>query len=330
MKCSNKRGCEWVGTVGTLKEHVATCGYTLVPCPKQCKDDAVMRKDLEKHLQNDCQNRDHECKFCGEKGTYATITEVHDKTCDMKIVPCPDVGCGKTMQRQKIKEHVFTKCPHTVIPCKYKGIGCDTELKREDMAAHEQDDKHHLHMALDTVNLQEAKLQRLNILKHNQIFVLPDYKKKKETNTIFQFPSFYTHPNGYHMALRVYANGHGDGKSTHVTVFVEILKGKYDAELEWPFTGKVTFTLLNQLEDKNHHTHTMTLTAEYNTRIGSKWGKNLIQQSILTRSAKTHYFRGDPLYFRNQKSANTQYLKDDTLYFRLSVEEANLKPWLVN
>ena len=39
-----------------------------------------------------------------------------------------------------------------MIPCKYKGIGCDTELKREDMAAHEQDDKLHLHMSLETVN----------------------------------------------------------------------------------------------------------------------------------------------------------------------------------
>ena len=28
-----------MGTVGTLEEHVATCGFTLVPCSKQCEDD---------------------------------------------------------------------------------------------------------------------------------------------------------------------------------------------------------------------------------------------------------------------------------------------------
>ena len=55
MKCSNaNRGCEWVGTVGTLEKHVATCGFTLVPCPKQCKDDndavkCLLKKDLEEH-----------------------------------------------------------------------------------------------------------------------------------------------------------------------------------------------------------------------------------------------------------------------------------------
>ena len=44
------------------------------------------------------------------------------------------------------------------MPCKYRGIGCDTELKREDMAAHEQDDKLHLHMALETINSQQRAL----------------------------------------------------------------------------------------------------------------------------------------------------------------------------
>jgi hypothetical protein len=39
-KCSSvERGWEWVGTVGTLEEHVATCGFILVYCPKQCRDD---------------------------------------------------------------------------------------------------------------------------------------------------------------------------------------------------------------------------------------------------------------------------------------------------
>ena len=77
MKCSNaKRGCEWVGTVGTLEKHVATCGFTLVPCPKQCKDDnnevkCFTRKEVDEHLQNDYLNREYECQSkCGEKGTY--------------------------------------------------------------------------------------------------------------------------------------------------------------------------------------------------------------------------------------------------------------------
>ena len=79
----------------------------------------------------------------------------------------------------------------------------------------------------------------------NSTFRLSEYRKKKEANEEFQFPSFYTHLNGYHMAVRVYANGNGDGEGTHVSVYVVILEGDYDAELKWPFAGKVAFTLLN-------------------------------------------------------------------------------------
>jgi hypothetical protein len=317
VKCSSvERGCEWVGTVGTLEEHVATCGFTLVPCPKQCRDDTdavkhFMKKDLDKHLKNDCPNRDHKCEYCGEKGTYATITEVHDKVCKMKRVPCPTDACRVKMQRQQVSEHV-SKCPHTVIPCKYEGIGCDKNLKRKDMTAHEQDDQLHLHMALETINSQEARLD--SIQGRSKTFVLSEFKKKKEAKGRFQFPPFYTHPNGYHMALTVDANGCVAGEGTHVTVGAALLTGEHDAELKWPFIGEVTFTLLNQLEDKNHHAKTLSFHTTRNAHVGGTlWG---LAQFIL-HSALAHNL-----------VKNTQYLKDDTLYFRVSVKVADHKPWL--
>ena len=41
-----------------LQGHVATCGFALVPCPKRCDKAQFMRKDLDKHLENCCPNRD--------------------------------------------------------------------------------------------------------------------------------------------------------------------------------------------------------------------------------------------------------------------------------
>ena len=344
-------------TVGTLKKHVATCGFTLVLCPKQCKDDnddvqCFIRKYLDKHLKNDCPNRDYECQSrCGEKGSYAYITGAHDKTCKLKILPCPNAGCDTEIQRQQVSEHV-NKCPRTVVPCKYKGIGCDTELKREDMAAHEQDDKLHLHMALETVNIQQSviniqqsainklerttKLQqvaigslqaavkslqvegniqhdRLMLLKYegSETFKLSEYPNKKAATKLFRFPPFYTHHNGYHMALGVYANGFGPGEGTHVSVSVGIPKGEYDNEVEWPFVGEIRIILLNQLEDKNHYIKTMTIDCTHNALAGSFWDyHNFISHSELAQ---------DPV--------NTQYLKNDTLYFRMEVETEHNNEW---
>ena len=254
MRCDNiERGCTWVGTVGTLEEHVATCQFILLRCPKECKDDSdkvkqFMRKDLNKHLEEDCPNRDYSCQHCGEKGTYTSI-QVHDKTCKNKEVTCPKDGCSEKMQRQYIPYHATFQCEHAFIHCKYVSIGCEKKLKRKDMAAHEQDSESHLNMALDTINTLKIQYEYGEQMK----FKLTNFEAKKEKNEGVRSPSYYTTPTGYCMAIEVYANGCGDGEGTHVSVFVCFMNGNYDAQLKWPFVGKIILTLLNQLEDKNHH-----------------------------------------------------------------------------
>ena len=334
VKCI-ERNCQWKGTVGTLEAHVARCEFTLVPCPKQCKDSKnkkkyFMRKDLNKHLKNDCPNRDYKCEYCGEKGTYAHITQVHDKICKQKILFCPN-KCTKTMPRQDIEEHVELECEYTVIACKFKKIGCTTEMKRGDMAAHEQNDSLHLRKALNTVvELQDSNTHLQDSMTELQVsntelrekvsklesaanttftFKLTKFQEIMDSDEEFTFPSFYTSPGGYHMTIRVDTNGDSDGKGTHVSVFAPILEGKYDTELRWPFLGKVTFTLLNQLEDNNHQTRNLHFDFARNAGVGSIWGF----QKFISHSELTYNL------FKN-----TQYLKDDTLYFKVSVED---KPW---
>ena len=311
VKCDIvERGCTWVGTVGTLEEHVTTCKFTLLPCPKECKDDSdkvkqFARKDLDKHLEEDCPNRDYSCEHCGEKGTYVSI-QVHDETCEKKEVTCSSDGCSEKMQRQNIPYHIATTCEHAVILCKYVSIGCETELKRKDMAAHEQDSDVHLYIAMDKLNRIIANEQALK-------FRLTDFEVTKGNNESVESPPYYTSCIGYHMGIDVVPNGYGDGEGSHVSVFATFLEGDNDTELEWPFIGKITFTLLNQLEDKNHHQLTVSTIAANDIQVGGSWG----YPKFITHSA---------LGYNADK--NTQFLKDDTLYFRMTVRHANHKPWL--
>ena len=48
------------------------------------------------------------------------------------------------------------------------------------------------------------------------------------------------------MCARIYLNGDGMGKGTHISLFFVIMRGEYDALLRWPFRQKVTFMLLDQ------------------------------------------------------------------------------------
>ena len=318
MKCDNvERDCVWVGTVGTLEEHVATCKFTLLPCPKECKDDSekikqFMRKDLDKHLKEDCPNRDRSCEHCGEKVPYSSLDE-HDTTCPKKLLPCPN-GCGSTMERQHVSEHVATECELTVIPCKYMRLGCDTKQKRIDMAVHEENDSFHLRMAMDaTVKLlkseeNDKRNPHVAIVKGEKVikYKLTDYQKIKDDHRHMQSPYDYSSHNGY---SKVYAGG------THVSVSARFRREEYDAQLLWPFVGKITFTLLNQLEDKNHYQKTVTVTGTDSTQNTRIEDERFIRHSALEYDAAN----------------NTQYLKDDTLYFRMSVQPTAAdqdKPWL--
>ena len=160
--------CEWKGTVGTLEEHLGTCLYARLPCPKGCKDgngkaSQFMRKDLADHLVEDCPHRDYKCPYCGEDGTYMDITDIHDVFCDKKIVNCYNSGCLRMMERCKVVSHVAEECDYMVIPCKYKEIGCAVIKHRLDMPTHEEDDKFHLHMAIDTTLELKKKIAELEL-----------------------------------------------------------------------------------------------------------------------------------------------------------------------
>ena len=224
------------------------------------------------------------------------------------MVSCPNAECDEVMERQNLPQHVHMTCPCILNSCKYKSIGCDTELNKKDMSAHEEDDKLHLHMALDTVAALRAEC--LMFKRSGSVtFTIRDFQKMKMASESFTGPPFYTHAYGYLIALRLKANGHGSKVGTHVAVGICLLSGKYDSVLKWPFVGSVSFTLMNQLQDDDHYSHTLVIDDK---RAGDAVGTNLIPHTELSL---------DPF-------GTTQYLKDDTMYIRVSVEVNGRKPWL--
>ena len=328
VRCANsERGCQWTGTVGTLDHHIASCQFALVPCPNKCEEDKgagqllLIRKHLDQHLKTKCSKRAYECPHCGEKGTFARITEDHDQICEKKIVACPNKGsgCSLSMERGKTKEHVSSDCEYTEVACVYESLGCGVRMLKKDREKHEKEGmRKHLDLSLvrslsDTVNLREEQHRTLSE-GEAVVFQLPGYANKKEKNEKFYSTPFYSHPGGYKMGIRIDANGDGPDKGTHVSVYTKILEGHYDNQLHWPFLGTVTCELLNQLGDDNHHKRNITFNASRDMRAGSSRGYSKFM---------LHSFLG------HNPATNTQYLLDDTLYFRVSVKVDNHKPWLV-
>ena len=69
---------------------------------------------------------------------------------------------------------------------------------------------------------------------------------------IFPHP-FYTGQGGYKLTLKVYPNGVGSWKRTHVSVYIHLVKGEHDDNLSFPISGIFTVQLLNWKQNNNHH-----------------------------------------------------------------------------
>ena len=323
MRCvSMERGCEWTGTIYTLDGHLATCLFAVVACPNKCTADKgagvlhVMNKDLTNHLMAKCPKRAYECQHCGEKGTYASITEDHDKVCDKKMVPCPNKGsgCPLSTERGRLEQHVRRACGYTEVACAYESLGCGVRILRKDSERHEKEAREK-HVDLSMASVRSVMEDHRTLSEGEAVvFKLPGYAEKKKRNEEFCSKPFYSHPCGYKMCISVDVDGHGDGKGTHVSVYTTLLQGCYDHQLHWPFLGTVTYRLLNQLADDKHHTRAITHGAIDDMRVGVSRG--------CPRFAPHSSLPHDPV-------TNRRYLVDDTLYFKVSVNVDNHKPWLV-
>ena len=164
-----------------------------------------------------------------------------------------------------------------------------------------------------TLTLHQQTLERVTYTGELPFdFTMTEFKSKKK-NDVGWYSPFYTHTHGYRMCINVNTNGYGDGKGTHLSVYAYLMQGPYDDDLMWPFQGAITIQLLNQLEDGNHHTHTINSTGTTDPTIINR----------VTSGERAGNGCGTPTFLPHTQldlnsEGNCQYLKDDQLKFRVS------------
>ena len=318
--CTNKeKGCNWQGNIKDIDIHIPKCPNQVVTCDK-CKQ--IMQGDqLESHVKDKCVLRYYKCVYCQIVGKYNFITGRHQEVCPDVVLPCTNEGCQQNIKRCNMELHRQT-CPKEIVKCPYYDIGCHTEMKREDIDQHEENNtKIHLKKALEKIK-EKIKEKTCPIS-----IKLTEFSKRKGLQNHWYSSGFYTSAGGYKIHLVIFAKGCGDNvgdsEGTHISCFINLMPGEYDDTLEWPFQGEVTVQLLNQLEDKNHLKRTILFND--NTPDECKNRKNEVDNEGW---GKGQFIPHTDL--GHNSSTNTQYLMNDTLYFRVSVNvHSKTKPWLL-
>jgi hypothetical protein len=63
IKCDNAdNGCEWIGELCALDEHMFACDYAFLSCPNECNGgDKILRKNMEKHKMEELVSKTSVC-----------------------------------------------------------------------------------------------------------------------------------------------------------------------------------------------------------------------------------------------------------------------------
>ena len=146
------------------------------------------------------------------------------------------------------------------------------------------------------------------------LWKIDDYARRKNDaisgrQTSFYSPCFYTGRHGYKMCARVYLNGDGMGKNTHISVFFVVMRGQYDALLRWPFRQKVTIMLLDQ--DNVEH-------------VIDAFRPDPNSSSFQRPRREMNVASGCPLFCSLAELNKHAYVRDDVMFMKIIVDTSDL------
>ena len=142
------------------------------------------------------------------------------------------------------------------------------------------------------------------------IWKIPEVQRRRgearsgRTVSLYSAP-FYTGRHGYKMCLRLYMDGDGSGKGTHLSFFLTLMRGEYDALLTWPFRQTVTLMLLDQDRQKD---------------IFQSFRPDPSSSSFQRPINEMNVASGCPKFAPLSILDNPSYVKDDTMFLKCRVD----------
>nr|KAG5693181.1 hypothetical protein BaRGS_035379 [Batillaria attramentaria] len=164
----------------------------------------------------------------------------------------------------------------------------------------------------------EVRMQALEFARYDGtlLWKISDFDRKRRDAvsgkvTSIYSPAFYTGVVGYKMCARIYPNGDGMGKNSHLSLFFVLMRGHYDSLLPWPFQQKVTLMLIDQ---------------KYREHVIDAFRPDPTSSSFKRPTTEMNIASGCPVFIPLAKLTNQQfgYLKDNTMFIKIIVETEGL------
>ena len=278
--------------------HISVCPSREVHCPKECGA-KVKLKNLMIHLSKQCPLEVVECSF-----RYAGCEEKLPRK-DMPAHIKDNLAEHMSLQAINMERQLKEQAISTERQLKEQAISTERQLKDQAISHQQQ-----LKLLMFENSSLKKEIQELRM--HANItpvtLKMDKFNERKKREDEWESKPFYTHPCGYNMCLCVDADGFGDGKGTHLSVFTKLIQGKFDGQLEWPFQGQITVKLLDQ-QGNQHFSYTTHYDAD--TPDDCKYR--------VTRGVRCRAW-GLPTFI-SSKMLRPKYLRENSLVFEVSYKQ---------
>ena len=174
-----------------------------------------------------------------------------------------------------------------------------------------------------TVQSKNAELEdrdfRLSLIENgnhdgSMVWKIPQFSQRKadaqngKYTSIFSLP-FYSGRYGYKMCLRLYTMGDGIGKGTHLSLFFVVMRGEFDNILQWPFTYRVTFKLINQAGGRD---------------IVDAFQPDPMSSSFRKPKSDMNIASGCPRLVSHTELERGGFIVDDTVFIKCTVDTSSI------
>ena len=333
---------QWNG----LESHFKTCPKFPLSCGL-CGKEKVTNEMMEEHLDKECPQMEVRCPFsalgCTFEGLRAKVNaHVEEQLASHTIAMARAFDALKSepqrnasrlttsgtesLQRQACGNSGASSRELTT-HCQQQRSEVDELRRINDVLSNEL--QHMKRWLKESDSRRERGLQELS-LKFNRwetklsefegrvcngsyTWKIGNYRKCRQdaitgAMTAIHSPAFYTDLYGYKLCMRINLNGVDGGVGKHVALFVHMMQGDYDNVLEWPFTGRIALSILDQSDAEFRHHISEHFVAKPNLLA--------FQRPTSLRNYKGYgYVEFAPI----EHIRDPQYVKNNTMLVRIQI-----------
>ncbi|XP_013161562.1 PREDICTED: TNF receptor-associated factor 6-like [Papilio xuthus] len=260
------KGCNVKVTPLDLDAHIAACEHnqpdtsaaqTRLPCAFHavgCKDTFESQEDMNNHLQNDVQK--HMSFLMNAYSEIKINNDISNASIDTKEQEAMNLWEAPDKEGAQASAAPLTNTS-TLIRALYERVVVLEQRNREQDIVLANLTKQL--SALAVAKMKQNSDMLLRYCAGNYIWRVDNFQQRldamlKDNYKMLYSPGFYTSPNGYRFCVRLNISPQNP---LFFALHVHLMKTENDDCLEWPFNGRISFAMINQLDAERTQRDTM-------------------------------------------------------------------------